>query len=144
MIKQIAPDPKGTPSRLGSRPSEPRRGTLWVGSGVLVRVIISARRVHRIQRWRSNRCLALEDDIDRRQNAQGRKGGDDQTADDGAGQRRRLSTAFAETDGHGRHAANHGGRGHENGAQTGCGYLDDLPGGSSAALKAVRDRASTS
>ena len=25
-----------------------------------------------------------------------------------------------------------------------CGYLDDLPGGSSAALKAVRDRASTS
>src|ERR1039458_9687825 len=82
MIKQIAPDPKGTPSRLGSRPSEPRRGTLWVGSGVLVRVIISARRVHRIQRWRSNRCLALEDDIDRRQNAQGRKGGDDQTADD--------------------------------------------------------------
>src|ERR1022692_4037025 len=37
----------------------------------LVRVIISACRIHRIQRWGSNRCLALEDDVDRRQNAQG-------------------------------------------------------------------------
>src|ERR1035438_4405595 len=61
-------------SRLGlelrRRQSEPRPS-----GSVLVRVIISARRIHWIQRWGSYRCLALEDDVDRRQNAQGRKSG---------------------------------------------------------------------
>src|ERR1019366_6552404 len=54
---------------FGMRGGQARRPVL------LGRVIIFARWIQRIQRWGSNRCLALKDDVDGRQNAQGREGG---------------------------------------------------------------------
>src|ERR1035441_7474925 len=74
----------------------------------LSRIIISARRVHRIERWGSYGCLALENCVDRRQDGEGGERGGDQAADDRAGERRGLRGALAEADGHGRHAENHG------------------------------------
>src|SRR5690348_7065389 len=88
---------------------------------ILGRIIVTAVRIHGIQGQRCGGRLPLQDGVNRRQNGERREGGDDESADNGAAKRRRLRTAFAEADGHGDHAEDHRGGGHQDGAQTAAG-----------------------
>ena len=72
---------------------------------------------------------ALQNGIDRRQDAECREGREQQTADHGAAERRRLRAALARADRHRQHAEDHRGGGHQDGAQSRPGAFARRPRG---------------
>src|ERR1019366_10231387 len=121
MVRETGFDTTGTRALVCAATTARNTGT----TEALSRIIISARRVHRIERWGSDGCLALENCVYRRQDGESGERGGGEAAHDGAGEGRRLRAAFTEADGHGRHAEDHGRRGHEDGAQAASGAFPD-------------------
>src|SRR6185312_3150630 len=65
-----------------------------------VRFIVSALRVHRIERWGRGGSPLLKNGVDRGQDGQRGKRGDDQPANHRTAERRRLRSALTEADRH--------------------------------------------
>src|SRR5580693_4600405 len=84
---------------------------------VLMRFIISTRGIRRIERRGRGGCSSLKNGVDGWQDGKRCEAGKEQAADHRAGERRRLRTALAKSDGHGNHAEDHRRGGHQNGAQ---------------------------
>src|SRR5579864_5553076 len=85
---------------------------------ILSRIIVSARGIHRIERWRGCGRLPLQDGVDGRQYGECGESADDEAADHGAAERGRLRSTFTESNGHWHHAEDHGRGSHQNGTQT--------------------------